>query len=203
MKRSLWIPLLLLTAALAAESVHLLVALEPNPPRKPPEGYSVEGGIYRFQNELFKVEAEHLTADARSAYYGARGLDDPFVGLVEYDNLFVIRVRLENLHKSETLHMQPGMVSIGNCLVQDETQVYQLFYRMTDGEKRLEAAGKTLFHRPLALPPGEWIERLFLFHYDDPYPVRRISLVISNLMFGNDALEVEFPFRARFEKEKR
>ncbi len=203
MRRWILLPILLIGLGLAAETVRLLESLEPLPYHKEAEGYSVEGMVYRFENEHVAVEAEHLTTEQRGAYYDARKLDDPFVGLVEYDNLFVLRVRIENLHKSETLNMQPSTVSIGNCLVQDETHVYQLFYRMKDGDERLAAAGKTLFLRPLSLPPGTWIERLFLFHYDDPYSVRRLILVISNIMFGNDMVEVEFRFKSRFKKVKR
>jgi len=202
-RRGLVLLLGLITLAVASKTtLYLLTDLEPKPPRKMEPEYSVEGGVYRFENADMKVEVEYMDKADRAAYYKGKDLSDPFQGLVMYDNLVTFRLRIENLDDAEDLNMSPGAAQMGNALVLDETTLYQMFYRMKDGEERLAAVGRTLFIKPLQLPPGLWIERLLLFQYDDPYPVRRMDLILSSILVGQNGTDVVLRYKAHFEKEK-
>ena len=198
------LPLLFFAIALslyAGSGSRYLEGITPDMPKKPEEGYSLDGKIYRFQNASLKVELEYLDQQERADYYREHKIDDPFRGFSQLQNLIPIRARFENLQKEGDIFMSPNTVVLGNIPTFDDTKLYQLLYQQRDNEKRLEAAGATLFIRPLSLPPGTWIERIFMFQYDDSLPVKRLSLVIASVM-GTAEWDLEFKYKATFKKEK-
>jgi hypothetical protein len=77
-----------------------------------------------------------------------------------------------------------------------------MFYKETDGEERLAAAGKSFYFKSLHLPPGQWIERLMIFQYDELYQQKKVSLVLSSILLGREGVDLEFPFLTTFKKEK-
>lgn len=194
--------LALAISASAATTLYVLDQLTPEISKNPEPGYSASEGVYRFENKSLKCEVEHLNAEARGAYFSKRGYGDPLKGLASENDLFVVRVRIENLLADGNIVMSPASVMFENCTVRDQTHLYQLLYLRPDGEKRLEAAGAVFYLNQLDLPPGTWIERLFLFEYDDPYPTKHMKLVIANLLGGEQQWDLEFPFVAKFRKEK-
>lgn len=189
-------------AAAASTTIYVITEMTPDIRKKPEAGYSAEGKIYRYANKDLACEVEVLLAEARGAYFRSKGYEDPFRDLASSEDFFVVRARFENRMAEHSLTMMPGSVMFENCTVRDETHLYQLFYIKSDGEKRLEAAGAVFYLKQLDLPPGQWIERLFLFQYDDPYRTKRMRLVISNLLAGDRQHDVEFPFIAKYKKEK-
>jgi hypothetical protein len=193
--------ILLSLLAGATSKTYIIERLEPDPPKKAAQ-YSAEGGGLRYRDARLDVAAVPLLGEARSSYFTSRGVVDPFDSPALEPNYVLFRVRLENLMKDEALEFSPGSAMFGNSNALDEIGVYQLFYKEVDGEARLAAAGKTLFLRHLRLPPGEWIERLMVFQYDDPYPTKKITLVLSSILLGRDGVDLEFPFRASYRKEK-
>lgn len=189
-------------SAAAATTLYVLTEMTPEISKNPEPGYSASGGIYRFENKSLRCEVEFLTPEARGAYFKKNGFQDPLAGLASESDFFAVRARFENLMAEGALTMSPNTVIFENCTVRDQTHLYQLLYLRPDGEKRLEAAGAVFYLSQLNLPPGTWIERLFLFQYEDPYPTKRMKLVIANLMGADQQWDMEFPFIAKFRKEK-
>jgi hypothetical protein len=196
-------PLLALAVTAAASTtIYVITEMTPDIGRGANDGYSAEGGIFRYANKEMACEVEVLLAEARGAYFRSKGYEDPLRDLTSSEDFFAVRARFENRMTEHNLTMMPGSVMFENCNVRDETHLYQLLYMKSDGEKRLEAAGAVLYLKQLDLPPGTWIERLFLFQYDDPYKTKRMKLVISNILAGEKQHDLEFPFIARYKKEK-
>ena len=193
--------LLLALVAGASSKIYIIERLEPDPPKKVAQ-YSAQDGGLRYRDPRLDVTAAPLLGEERAAYFAARGVADPFASPVLEPTYVLFRVRIENLMKDEALEFSPGSAMFGNSNAMDEIAVYQLFYKEPDGEARLAAAGKTLFLRHLRLPPGQWIERVMVFQYDDPYPTKKIALILSSILLGRDGTDLEFPFRASYRKEK-
>ncbi len=186
----------------AGRTLYVLESLTPKISRKPAKELSVEGKGFRFRNSWFELSVLPLAPSERSEFFRAKGLQDPFEDLKPEQNFVFLKVRFENLGKSDKLVFLPQGTLLGDSFPFDETRIYQLFYRGKEPDKRLAAAGKVLFMRNLVLPTGFWIERLMVFRYDDPYPVRRIRLTFSNILVGRKVFNVSFNFRAHFVKEK-
>ncbi len=193
---------LLALVAAGGKTIQVLERLVPDQPKKQVVGYSVEGGSYRFSDTRFSVVATPLDRAGLATYYRARGLENPFVHFPEEANYVFFNVRFENFQKDETVEFSPGSSMFGNSNPLDETRMYQLFYKEAGSEAKLAAVGRTFFLKNLRLPPGEWIERLVGFQYDDPYKTKKISLVFTSILMGPEGVTVEFPFRAEFRKEK-
>jgi hypothetical protein len=200
--RSAALALALALPALAATTIHVLCELMPEISKKPEAGYSVSGAVYKFENKDLKCEVEYLTPEARRQYFSKRGFEDPLRGLASEEDFFVVRARFENLLKEGDLVMSPNTVLFENCQVKEETALYSMFYLRPDGEKRLQAAGAVFYLKSLSLPPGLWIERLYLFQYEDPYQTKHMKLVIASILTGDRQWDLEFPFLAKYKKEK-
>jgi hypothetical protein len=189
--------------AVPAGTLYLLTGLKPRPPKRPDPNLRVEGRAFVYRNARLELQVEPLDPAGRADFFSRRGLEDPFAGFPPEDNYVAFRVRFENLSKNEPLTFSPVSTLFGNSAALDEVRLYQTFYREKDGEKMLEAVGKTLFVKTLSLPPGTFIERLLVYQYDDPYPVRTIPLVFGSILLGRESLDLELPFEATFHKEKR
>lgn len=189
--------------AVPAATLYLLTGLKPRPPKRPDPNLRVEGRSYVYRNAWLELQVEPLDFAARTHFFSKRGLEDPFAGFPPEDNYVTFRVRFENLSKDEPLTFSPVNTLFGNAAALDEVRLYQTFYREKEGEKKLEAVGKTLFVKTLTLPPGTFIERLLVYQYDDPYAVRTLSLVFGGILVGREGLDLELPFEASFKKEKR
>ncbi len=203
-------PFSVATAALAAalllaagQTLLRLDGFDPLPPKKLPPGYEVRGSGYHVRNDQLDVVVEPLMLKDMPAYYEARGLKNPFYDIPPLMNYFFVRLRIENLSGKTTLEFLPTNVIFENSMAKDESRVYETFYGMEDGEARLDTLGKTLFLKPLFLPPGQWIERLLFFEYEEPIPTKRMSLVLANLALGKTRTDLVFPYRGRFIREKR
>ena len=166
------------------------------------QGIAVEGNGYRFTAGDVDVRVEPLTDEQRAAFCREQGVEDPFGALRKGESYVFFKVRFENRRKEGDLVFSPQAAMFGNGLAFDEIKVYQYFYRDKDADAILASAGKVLFLKNLVLPPGYHLERLLMFQYDDPYPVKKISLIIGSLMAGQDGLDLEFRFRATYRKEK-
>ncbi|MGC8762231.1 MAG: hypothetical protein ACP5VN_01135 [Acidobacteriota bacterium] len=193
----------LASLALPAGTLYLLTGLKPRPPKRPDPNLRVEGRAFVYRNPRLELRVEPLTPPGRADFFAQRGLQDPFAGFPPEDNYVAFRVRFENLSKEESLTFSPVATLFGNAAVLDEVRLYQTFYREKEGERMLEAVGRTLFVKTLTLPPGTFIERLLVYQYDDPYPVRTIPLVFASILVGRESLDLELPFEATFQKEKR
>jgi len=190
--------------ALAAKSVSILVDLVPEPPKKAAAGYEVEGRVYHYRDKRLDARVAYLLPEDRAAWFSKRGLQDPFEGLIKpEDNYVFFCLRLENLQKEENVAFTPGSSMFGTANLVDDTTIYQMFYKENDGEARLAVAGKSFFFKALYLPPGQWIERLLLFQYDESYAMKKVPLVMSSILLGRDGIDLEFSFLATFKKEKR
>lgn len=189
--------------ALPAGTLYLLAGLKPHPPKGPTPNLRVEGGAYLYRDGRLSLRVEPLGPEGRAAFFSERGLPDPFADFPPEDNYVFFRVRFENLSREDPLTFSPVATLFGNSAALDEVRLYQTFYRLADGEKRLEAVGKALFVKTLSLPPGTFIERLLVYQYDDPYPVKAIPLIFGSVLVGREGLDLELPFEATFKKEKR
>jgi hypothetical protein len=194
--------LVLGVSAWASRKIYILEHLSPDLKKKQSRGYSAEGNGFHFRNKALDVRVEPMTGNELQAYYRAQGVLDPFADFPPEANYVFFRLRIENLGKSDNLSFSPQGAMFGSDGALDDIGLYQLFYKENDGERRLAAAGKTLFLKNLYLPAGYWIERLLVFQYDNPYPTKKISLILSNILTGKEGLDLEFPFRADFRKEK-
>ncbi|MGC8723783.1 MAG: hypothetical protein ACP5VF_07910 [Acidobacteriota bacterium] len=186
----------------ASQTVQVLQDLRPEVKKKLPAGYAVEGLTYSFQDKRFSISATPLTPLAREAYYAKRKLKDPFADATPAAGYIFFLIRIENRQKTDMLYFSPGNVMFGNMNPIDEIAMYQLFYRLPEANAKLDAAGRSFFLRDLHLPPGLWIERLMVFQYDDPYPTKKINLALTSILLGGEGLDVNFPFIAKFKKEK-
>jgi hypothetical protein len=189
--------------AVPAGTLYLLTGLKPRPPKRPDPNLRVEGRAFVYRNAQLELQVEPLDPAGRADFFSRRGFEDPFAGFPPEDNYVAFRVRFENLSKDEPLTFSPVSTLFGNSAALDEVRLYQTFYREKEGEKKLAAVGKTLFVKTLSLPPGTFIERLLVYQYDDPYPVRTIPLVFGSILVGRESLDLELPFEATFHKEKR
>lgn len=188
---------------LSAKTVNILQDLVPEPQKKPRPGYIIDGKSYHYRDKHLDVRVTYLTAEERRAWFDERETKDPFSALRAEDNYAFFQVRFENLQKEENVEFTPGSSMFGTGNLVDDITVYQMFYKETDGEERLAAAGKTFYFKALHLPPGQWIERLMLFQYDETYQQKKVVLVLSSILLGRDGLDLEFPFLTTFKKEKR
>jgi hypothetical protein len=195
---SLVVPLVLL----AARTIYVLDGLTPEVQKKPVQGYSTEGSSFHYRDGRIAVTATPLFANDLDGFYAQHGLTNPFAHFPVEANYVFFKIRIENLQKTDNVEFSPGSVMFGNSNALDDIAVYQLFYKEDKGEALLAAAGKTLFLRNLRLPAGQWIERLMVFQYDDPYKTKKIPLIMSNILMGREGLDVEFPFLTHFRKEK-
>lgn len=187
---------------LSAKTLNILQDLVPEPTKKPQPGYFIEGKAYHYRDKRLDVRVSYLTADERRAWFEGRETKDPFAALRAEDNYAFFKVRFENLQKDENVEFTPGSSMFGTGNLVDDITVYQMFYKETDGEERLASAGKSFYFKALHLPPGQWIERLMLFQYDELYQQKRVSLVLSSILLGREGVDLEFPFLTTFKKEK-
>ncbi len=195
-----------LLAAVTLAGRQTLVILDgftPNPPKKIPRGLEVRGLGYHFRNEQIDATIEPLFLSDMGRYFQERGLKNPFYDIPKEMNYFFFKVRIENLSKGQTLEFLPTNSIMESCIAKDESAVYETFYKLEDGDVRLAVLGKALFLKPLFLPAGQWIERLLFFEYDDTMAARRMTLVLPNIAVGQNQYELQFPYRAKFSKEKR
>ncbi len=169
---------------------------------KKSENYKIEGKILKFQSERVKIEVEPLLIKDISSYFKSKGLENPFEDVPEGFNYIFFRTKIENLSKGVALDFSPSMVILNDMVSKDDSTVYEMFYDKKNGEKYLDILGKTLFFKPLSLPPQMWIERLLFFEYDDIVSTKRFLLTFSNLTQGREIFDVSFPFRTKFVKEK-
>jgi len=187
---------------LSAKTLNILQDLVPQPQKKPEPGYSIEGKTHHYRDSRLDVRVTYLTPDARRAWFGQRGVKDPFAVIRPEDNYAFFRVRFENLQKEDSVEFTPGSSMFGSANLVDDISVYQMFYKERDGEETLAAAGKTFYFRTLHLPPGQWIERLMLFQYDEAYQQKKVALVLSSILLGREGLDLEFTFLTTFKKVK-
>jgi hypothetical protein len=202
--RAIVVFLTLVVVAVSAKTVNILIDLVPVVPKKPDPGCTIQGKTIHYRDRRVDVQVEYLTPPDRFAWYQKRGEEDPFSGfLLPQENYVFFRVRFENLQKEENVEFTPGSSMFGTANLVDDTAVYELFYKENDGDKRLASAGKSLYFKSLHLPPGEWIERLLMYKYDETYQQKTVVLVMSNILLGREGLDLEFPFTTTFKKEKR
>jgi len=194
---------LTLAAAALAATLPVLESLAPNPPKKMPAGFEVKGGGYHARTDLADVEVEPLLLSQVGSWYAARGMENPFGDFPAPMNYILVRLRIENLSKEETLEFSPTACAFDSCLARDDSRVYETFYALSGGEKRLEVLGKTLFLKPLFLPPGQFLERLLFFEYDEPFAVKRMMLSIHSVAVGRTQVDLQFPFRASYMKKSK
>jgi hypothetical protein len=176
-----------------------LMTVEKAPKKK--KGLEIEGKIYKYQSQFLKLEVEPLLLKDIDSYYKERGMINPFDEVPEAYNYIFFRVRMENLSKESSLEYSPSQTIMNDMLPKDDTTVYQMFYEKANGEEKLDALGKTVFLKPLTLPPKMWIERLIFFEYDELLPTRKMILILSSIAVGREIFEVELPFKAKFVKE--
>ncbi len=194
----------LAAVALSAKTINLLQDLLPEPSKKPEQGYTIEGRAFHYRDRRADVRVVYMRPEDRAAWFAQKGIKDPFGTFLQpEDNYVFFLVRFENLQKDETLEFTPGSSMFGSANLVDDITVYQMFYKESDGDQRLAAAGKAVFFKALHLPPGQWIERLMLFKYDESYQQKKVHLILSNILLGRDGLDLEFPFLTTFKKEKR
>ena len=189
-------------AAWGGTTVQVLETLTPKAPKKADMGYSVEGNAWHYRDDKVDFRLAFLSADERAAFFHEKGVADPFTSFGLRENLILFRVRIENLTDGTPVEFSPTAAMLGNSLAFDETYIFQYLYKEPQVDEKMAAAGKTVFLSHLQLPPGKWIERLIVFKYDDPYSVRTLKFVVQGLMVGPDGLNLEFPFKANFRKEK-
>jgi hypothetical protein len=193
---------LLSLAAWGSKKVQVLESLTPSVSKQEAPGYTAQGTEWRYRDDKIDFRVAPLTAEDRGAFYREKGLVDPFASFRATDNLLLFRVRIENLSKDTPVEFSPTATMFGNSVAFDETYIFQYLYKESNADEKLTAVGKTLFLSHLQLPPGTWIERLMAFTYDDPYTTKTLRLVVQGLMAGPEGLNLEFPFKASYRKEK-
>lgn len=187
----------------ASNFYYLLSEIKPVPKAsKKRKNLKIEGNFYKYESKRLKVEVEPLLLKDLEKYFSGKGLKNPFEEIPEGFNYIFFRIRLENLLKDTNLEFSPSSAILNDMLSKDDTTVYQMFYDQPNGDKKLEVVGKTIFFKPLILPPGKWIERLLFFEYDQVVPTRKMVLILSNITTGTEMFEIEFPFYTKFTKEK-
>lgn len=188
---------------LAANFYYLLCEIKPvEKATKKTKKLKIENNIYKYESKRIKVEVEPFLLKDIGKYYSERNMLNPFDETPEGFNYIFFRVRIENLSKETNLEFSPSSTILNEMLSKDDTTVFEIFYDKPNGEKKLEIIGKTLFFKPLTLPPGQWIERLIFFEYDLVVPTRKMVLIMSNITIGKEMFEFEFPFKTKFVKEK-
>jgi hypothetical protein len=204
MGRRFWIAALTMVtvAAIASQTIQVLVNLAPDAKAKLPKGIRVEGPTFVVDDPRLEVRVTALDEAGRKDFFSGLGLADPFRDVLAEENYVFFKVRFENRHKEEDLSFSPVNTMFGNSASLDEVRLYQTFYRDKAGQEKLAAAGRGLFVKILILPPGSHIERLLVYQYDDPYPVRKIPLIFGGILLGREGMDLELPFRATFKKEK-
>ena len=189
--------------AFASTTYYLLSEIKPLPKAiKKSKNLKIENGYYKYESKRIKVEVEPLLLKDLGKYFSEKGFENPFEETPGGFNYIFFRVRLENLSKETNIEFSPSSTILNNMLSKDDTSVYQMFYDKADGDKKLEIIGKTMFFKPLTLPPGKWIERLLFYEYDELVPTKRMTLILSNITAGKEMFELEFPFETKFTKEK-
>lgn len=189
---------------LSARTLNILQDLVPEPQKKPEPGYFIEGKSYHYRDKRLDVRVTYLTPEERYAWFAQREVKDPFSAAIRpEDNYAFFRVRIENLQKEDSVEFTPGSSMFGTANLVDDISVYQMFYKESDGEERLAAAGKSFYFKALHLPPGQWIERLMLYQYDETYQQKKVVLVLSSILLGREGVDLEFPFLTTFKKVKR
>ncbi len=188
---------------LSAKTLNILEDLVPEPAKKPEPGYFIEGKSFHYRDSRLDVRVAYLTPGERHDWFAGRKTKDPFSALRPEDNYAFFRVRFENLQRDENVEFTPGSCMFGTANLVDDISVYQMFYKETDGEELLAAAGKSFYFKALHLPPGQWIERLMLFQYDETYQQKKVALVLSSILLGREGLDLEFSFLTAFKKVKR
>lgn len=183
--------------------VQVVESLTPSVSKQKSPGYSAEGVEWRYRDDQVEFRVAPLTAAERAAYYQSKGLADPFGSFGPTDNLILFLVRIENLSKDTPVEFSPTATMFGNSVAFDETYIFQYLYKESGADEKLVTAGKTMFLSHLQLPPGNWIERLMAFTYDDPYATKTLRFVVQGLMAGPEGRDLEFPFKATYRKEKR
>lgn len=187
---------------LSAKTVNILQDLVPESKKKAQPGYFIEGKAYHYRDSRLDVRVSYLTVDERRAWFEQRETKDPFSAVRAEDNYAFFKVRFENLQKDENVEFTPGSSMFGTGNLVDDITVYQMFYKESDGDERLASAGKSFYFKALHLPPGQWIERLMIFQYDELYQQKKVSLVLSSILLGREGVDLEFPFLTTFKKEK-
>jgi hypothetical protein len=169
---------------------------------KKEKNLKIENNFYKYESKRVKVEVEPLLLKDLGKYFSERGFENPFSETPNGFNYIFFRVRIENLSKETNLEFSPSSTILDDMLSKDDTTVYQMFYDKPNGEKKLEVLGKTMFFKPLTLPPQKWIERLLFFEYDSLAPTKRMVLTLANITAGREMFEIQFPFETKFVKEK-
>lgn len=188
---------------LAGNFYYLLYEIKPvEKATKKTTKLKIENNIYKYESKRIKVEVEPFLLKDIGRYYSERNSINPFDETPEGFNYIFFRVRIENLSKETNLEFSPSSTILNEMLSKDDTTVFQMFYDKPNGEKKLEIIGKTLFFKPLTLPPGKWIERLLFFEYDLVVPTSKMVLIMSNITVGREMFEIQFPFKTKFVKEK-
>lgn len=186
---------------LAAADLPVLETLTPKPSKKLAEGVTVEGNAFHQKSEKVDIVLEPLLLSQVGEWYKARGLENPFYDIPKPMNYILLRVRFENLSNDETLEFVPTAVMFDTCIPKDESKVYELFYSLAGGEKRLATLGKTLYLTPLLLPPGQFIERLLFFEYDEPFPVKKMTVALASVAIGREKVDVAYEYKATYAKK--
>ncbi|MEJ2367325.1 MAG: hypothetical protein P8Z49_02985 [Acidobacteriota bacterium] len=189
--------------SLSAMTLYRLDSVIPDPGRKQEQIMSVDGSTYHYRANKVDIQVTPILLKGIGRYYRTLGLRNPFEDFPPEMNYIFIRLRLENLDKHETLEFIPSNTMMGSMMPKDETQLYEMMYKLSDGNKRLVEVGKTFYFKELNLPPGYWFERLMLFEYKENRPARHMDLVLGNLSTGRNRFDVTFPFKLKFTKEKR
>lgn len=194
---------LVLALSLGAVSGELPIvqSLTPAPPSKMPENITLEGRVYHMRSQTVDVQVEAFLLPEVGPWFEGRGLKNPFFDIPMAMNYILVRVRFENLSATETLEFVPTASAFDSCLAKDEAKIFETFYVLSEGEARLAVLGKSLYLKPLMLPPGQWIERLILFEYDEPFPVKRMTFSLSGVGMGRDRIDMAFPYRAGYGKK--
>ena len=205
MKKLMLFPRIILFSfiSFSAGFYYLLVDIKPSPKAlKKSKNLKIDGKVYKYESKRVKIEIEPFLIKDLGNYYSQKGFQNPFDETPEGFNYIFFRIRIENLSKETNLEFSPSSAFLNEMLSKDDTTVFQMFYDKPGGDKKLEFIGKTIFFKPLTLPPGQWIERLLFFEYDQLVPIRKMVLVLSNITAGREIFELEFPFETKFAKEK-
>lgn len=169
---------------------------------KKDKNYSTKEKTIIYQSNLVRIEVEPFLLKNIKEYYNSKGMENPFEEISEGFNYIFFRVKIENLSKEQNLDFSPSMVILNDMVFKDDGAILEMFYDKANSEKKLELLGKTMFFKPLSLPPKMWIERLLFFEYDDVVPRKKFLLTFSCLTLHKEIFEVSFPFKAKFVKEK-
>lgn len=204
MKKILFLTLLFISFfSYASKFYYLLTEIKPvERATKKSKNLKIECGTYKYQSKRVKIEVEPMLLKDIGKYFNKRNFENPFAETPEGFNYIFFRVRIENLSKETNLEFSPSSAVLNDMLSKDDTTIFQMFNEKLNGDQKLEILGKTMFFKPLTLPPGKWIERLLLFEYDQVVPCKKMVLFLSNLTAGKEIFEIEFPFQTKFVKEK-